>query len=262
MAHEPLSAGERVTPVVLTFNEQPNIARCLDSLRWAQRVVVLDSGSTDETESIARAYPNVSWYTRAFDRHGAQWEFAIRSTGITTQYVLALDADYSVSTPFLEELEQRFLPGQFAGGIAGFDYRLLGRSLLGSIYPAKPVLFAPAQLTIAQPGHTQEMHVDGAMYRFTNRLILEDRKSPDRFVRSQIEYARLERDRLRRGTNLRWQDHVRRLGLMPLIAGFAGYVRAGGPLRGKAALRYACERTLFECLLVMNIFNDTSAHDE
>jgi hypothetical protein len=40
---------------------------------------------------------------------------------------------------------------------------------------------------------------------------------------------------------------------MPLVAGCAGYVAAGGPLSGTASLRYACERMLFECLLALEL---------
>jgi hypothetical protein len=45
---------------------------------------------------------------------------------------------------------------------------------------------------------------------------------------------------------------------MPLVSGLAAYVRAGGPLRGRAALRYAYERLLFECMLAMRLL-DTDA---
>ena len=40
--------------MVITFNEAPNIARCLDRLHWAKRILVVDSGSTDETLQIVR----------------------------------------------------------------------------------------------------------------------------------------------------------------------------------------------------------------
>jgi glycosyltransferase involved in cell wall biosynthesis len=48
-----------VTPLVLTYNEERNIRRTLESLRWAERVVVLDSSSTDVTESVARCLRRV-----------------------------------------------------------------------------------------------------------------------------------------------------------------------------------------------------------
>src|SRR5260370_7102435 len=47
---------KQITPVVLTFNEEVNLRRTLDSLHWAERIVVLDSGSTDQTEAIAQTY--------------------------------------------------------------------------------------------------------------------------------------------------------------------------------------------------------------
>jgi len=43
---------------------------------------------------------------------------------------------------------------------------------------------------------------------------------------------------------------------MPIVAGLAAYVRAGGPLRGAAAVRYAYERTVFECILAMRVLEN------
>ena len=75
---------EQITPIILTYNEAPNIRRTLDSLRWAERVVVVDSGSTDGTEGSPRAFRNVDWYVRNFDSFKAQCEYAIHHTGIET----------------------------------------------------------------------------------------------------------------------------------------------------------------------------------
>ncbi|MFN5855908.1 MAG: glycosyltransferase, partial [Pseudanabaenaceae cyanobacterium] len=40
---------EQIQPLILTYNEAPNIARTLAKLSWAKRIVVIDSFSTDET---------------------------------------------------------------------------------------------------------------------------------------------------------------------------------------------------------------------
>ena len=157
------------------------------------------------------------------------------------------------ASAFVEELSTRFLPGGYAGGVAGFEYRVSGRPLLGSVYPAKLVVFRRDGVRVSQPGHTQELEVDGPVYRFAAKLIHDDRKPVTRFVRSQVEYSRLEASRLSSGTRLRWQDRLRRLGLMPILAGAAAYLRSGGPLRGSASLRYAYERTLFECMLALRV---------
>jgi glycosyltransferase involved in cell wall biosynthesis len=248
----PGKAGQ-ITPVILTLNEEPNIGRALNALEWADEVVVVDSGSTDGTERIARGFANVRWLVRAFDTHAAQWSFAIDAAGSRARYVLALDADYQVPNAFVKELQERFCASDYAGGIAAFDYRIRGRSLIGSVYPPKLVIFRPNLVKVSQPGHTQELQVEGATYRFSTPLIHDDRKPVARFVMSQLEYARLESLRLAGGRTRRWQDRLRSAGLMPLVAGLGAYVKAGGPLRGSASLRYAYERMLFECVLALRL---------
>ena len=47
---------ERVSVVLVTLNEAKNIERCLESVRWADEIVVVDSFSTDRTVELARRY--------------------------------------------------------------------------------------------------------------------------------------------------------------------------------------------------------------
>jgi hypothetical protein len=244
-----------VTPVLLTFNEESNLRRTLESLAWASAIVVVDSGSTDRSEAIARSFPTVRWIVRPFDSHGRQWTFAIQETGIDTAYVLALDADYSVTPAFVDEMRDALGDDRLAGGVAGFDYRIDGVSLSGSVYPAKLVLFKRDAVRISQPGHSQEFSIDGRIHHFRARLIHDDRKPLERFVAAQLQYSRLERARLRDNPRGRWQDRLRSSGWMPLLAGVGAYVRSGGPFRGRASLKYAYERTMFECLLAMRVLS-------
>lgn len=246
-----------VTPVVLTLNEEPNIGRLLGDLAWARTVVVVDSGSTDRTAEIAAGFSNVRWLVRPFDTHAAQWRFAVDAAA--TAYVLLLDADYRVPSEFVRELEVAFLPGGFAAGTAAFRYCIDGRALRGSVYPPKIVVGRRDAIRITQPGHSQVVAADGPQYRFVARLAHDDRKPLTRFVGSQLEYARLEADRVRQTTAPRWQDRVRRTALMPFLAAPGAYLAAGGPLAGWPAVRYACERTLFECLLAMEILRGRRA---
>src|SRR5258708_20253417 len=132
---------KQITPVVLTYDEEANLRRNLDSLKWAERVVIVDSGSTDATEAIARSYANVTWHTRPFDSFRAQWEYAIHQTDITTEYVLALDCDMEVSAKLLEEIAAAFLGGNYDGGLMPIDYRYYGPSLAPSHRPPPIPLF-------------------------------------------------------------------------------------------------------------------------
>jgi glycosyltransferase involved in cell wall biosynthesis len=244
-----------VTPVILTYNEEPNLRRALESLFWAERVIVLDSGSTDATEAIAKSFSNVDWHIRPFDSHRAQWTHGICATGITSEFVLALDADMSVPQEFVEEMSLSIKEQKYQGGITPFEFRILGRTLAGSIYPAQLRLFKPEMVRIRQAGHTQEFSTSGPIYRFKTPLIHDDRKSLERWVLAQLSYSSLEANRINAGSAMRWRDWVRTLGLMPVIAGVLAYLRAGGPLKGAAAVRYAYERAGYECLLAIRLMS-------
>ena len=49
--------ADQITVMILTYNEEDNIARTLDAVRWARRVLVVDSGSTDATLELSQAIP-------------------------------------------------------------------------------------------------------------------------------------------------------------------------------------------------------------
>ena len=111
---------DQITPLILTYNEAPNIARALAGVSWAKDIVVVDSFSDDETVAIAKSFPQVRVCERTFDNHRNQWEFGLKETGITTPWVLALDADYIVSNELIAELEQLRPEADTAGYRANF----------------------------------------------------------------------------------------------------------------------------------------------
>ena len=246
----------KITPVILTYNEAPNIGRTLEALRWAETVVVLDSGSNDETKQIAGGYENLKWFERTFDNHQSQWEYALRGTGIATEYVLALDADMEVTPAFKEELRDVFLPGNFAGGDVPFIYSYYGRSLAGSLYPNQIRVFRPRDVVITQVDHTQHFSVNGTVYKFRNRIIHDDRKSLDRWVAAQLSYQVLNDEAIvGNGGQSRLKYSLRRAGIMPPLVGLLAYLRSGGPFGGAASARYAYERMVCESLLAIRLMN-------
>ncbi len=96
---------DQITPIVLTYNEAPNIRRTLDAVRWARDIVVVDSFSDDTTLAIAAEFPQVRVFQRRFDCHQDQWNFALKETGITSEWVLAMDADYVLTPELVEEMK-------------------------------------------------------------------------------------------------------------------------------------------------------------
>ena len=238
-----------VTPVILTFNESSNIKTTLSALAWAPRVVVLDSGSTDQTEQIARSFGYVDWFVRGFDNHRAQWMHAIHETSIATDYVLALDADMRPGVGFQDELNRFLERDDSAGALIPFEYRILGRGLMGSVYPAQIRLFRKDQVQVDQTGHSQVFMVNSKFCRFRSQLIHEDLKPVNRWMSNQVKYASLEAARIKRAPKRNFKDWLRMMGISPALWGAYAYVKAGGPLRFGASRAYAYERLIFETIL-------------
>jgi glycosyltransferase involved in cell wall biosynthesis len=246
------------TPVILTYNEEPNIEATLASLTWAPRVVIVDSGSSDRTAEIARSFGNVAWFARKFDSHAVQWSYAVHGTSIDTRYVLALDADMRPAPGFQEELA-RFAEQSGQAALVPFEYRIHGRTLLGSIYPAQIRIFRKEAIRIEQRGHTQVFTTSVPVCRFRCKLIHEDRKPFNRWLANQLDYAGLEAERIRNTPTQSFRDHLRQSGVSPAIWGAYAYLRAGGPLKGCASRAYAEERMVFEALLARLLSSPDSA---
>lgn len=88
--------------VIITFNEERNIARCIKSVQQvADEVVVLDSFSKDRTEAICKEL-GVKFYQHAFDGHIQQKNRAI--TYATSPYVLSLDADEALDEKLVKSI--------------------------------------------------------------------------------------------------------------------------------------------------------------
>src|SRR4029078_1702990 len=144
---------DQITPLILTYNEAPNIARALAGVSWAKEIVVVDSFSDDETVAIAKLFPQVRVIQRAFDNHRNQWEFGLKETGITTPWVLALDADYVLSEELVTELAELAPNTQTTGYRVNFVYCIKGRKLRSGIYPPVTVLYRRGSATYVQDGH-------------------------------------------------------------------------------------------------------------
>lgn len=245
---------EEVTPLILTWNEAPNIGRTLERLSWASNVVVVDSGSTDGTLEILGRSQAVRVCSRAFTTHAEQWNFGLTETSIATEWVLALDADYVLSDALVQELRGLDPPADVTGYVARFVYWSLGRPLRGSLYPPKVALFRRRAARFVQDGHTQRLALEGQTRRLTHPINHDDRKDPARWRASQRAYALLEAERIRRGS-ASWRDRLRWLGLGPVAAGIYSLVVKGAALDGRAGWYYARQRVIAEGLLALNLWS-------
>lgn len=97
-----------IAVIVLTFDEAKNIETCLRSVvGWTSEVFVVDSGSRDNTRELAEAC-GASVVTHPFETHARQWTWALANLPLTMSWVLAIDADQSVTPKLRTALEDRF----------------------------------------------------------------------------------------------------------------------------------------------------------
>jgi glycosyltransferase involved in cell wall biosynthesis len=249
----------QITPLILTRNEAANVPNTLPRLAWAREVVVVDSLSDDGTPELLSAFPNVRVVRRPFDSHAAQWNFGLLETGISTPWVLALDADYQLTPEGLAELAALTPADDVAGYRARFRYCVNGRPLRCGAYPPVVVLYRRQAAHYVQDGHTQRVEVAGRIADLHTPLLHDDRKPLRAWIASQQRYARLEMTKLREtpASRLAFADRVRRLRVVAPLAmlAYCLFVR-GAVLDGRAGLLYACERAFAELLLSLNLLRN------
>ena len=241
-----------ITVLILTYNESPNIARTLSKLSWANDVVVVDSCSTDGTREIASAHPGVRIFQRPFTTHAEQWNYGLQQTGIASEWVLALDADFVLSDEVAREIQALEPDAVTAGYRASFTYCIDGRPLRGAAYPPVVVLFRRSRAIYEQDGHTQRVRVDGRIDPLAGRIFHDDRKSLTHWISAQARYMRLEAAKLTAAapSSLGWADRLRKLIVVAPPAMFVYcFLFRGGILDGRAGLFYALQRTTSELLL-------------
>jgi glycosyltransferase involved in cell wall biosynthesis len=243
-----------ITPLVLTFNEAPNLDRTLAQLRWADEVVVLDSFSTDETLSIARKFANVRAVQRTFDTHVLQWNAGVAEC--RNDWVLSLDADYVLSPELVEELRAWRPPAEVDAYFCHFRYCIEGKPLRGSLYPPRAVLFRRSRCHYVQNGHTQLLRVSGKVSRLEHVIFHDDRKPLGRWLVNQDRYAKLEAEKLLSAPAgvLRWRDRLRRqIVLAPALVFFTTLLGKGVILDGWRGWFYTCQRTIAELMLSLRL---------
>lgn len=109
-----------ITAVILTHNEAMHIARALDSLAFCERVLIIDSGSTDGTVALAQAR-GADVRQRKWLNYADQFQYALDEGAITSPWTLRLDAD-EVIEPDLADAIRTALP-TLAAEVSGINFK-------------------------------------------------------------------------------------------------------------------------------------------
>jgi glycosyltransferase involved in cell wall biosynthesis len=190
----------RLTVTVVTLDEEERLRACLESVAWADEIVVVDAESSDKTVAIAREFTDRIW-VRRWPGFVAQKNFAVEQA--TGEWVLALDADETV-TP---ELRDRVRAVVGADGPAD-GYTIARRNIFwgawvrhGGLYPDSQLrLFRRRAGRFVGDGVHESVDVQGRVARLGEALVHHSYRGVADFVERANRYSTLAaRDWLGRG---------------------------------------------------------------
>jgi glycosyltransferase involved in cell wall biosynthesis len=128
-----------VSVIILTYNESRNIRDCLESVReLTDDIILVDSGSTDDTLEIASAYTS-HFYHHPFENYSKQRNWAFENVDTKYSWIMNLDADHRVTPELLMELRSHFqkgIPSEINGFMASRRTMFMNRWIkYGGHYP-------------------------------------------------------------------------------------------------------------------------------
>jgi glycosyltransferase involved in cell wall biosynthesis len=183
-----------VAVIVLTYNEEINIAQALDSVAgWAREIFILDSFSTDRTLDIARPYGcHITQHT--FENYARQRNHALDVLPIRSEWILFLDAD-----EWLPDALKREIATTLAGAPAADGFYLnrrliwMGRWIRRGYYPSWILrLFRRGKGRCEDRQVNEHLIVEGPTAQLREDFMHEDRKGVSDWIAKHNRYASLE----------------------------------------------------------------------
>ncbi len=220
---------KRLSVCVITQNEAERLRPCLESVAWADEIVVVDAESSDKTVMIAREFTD-HVHVRPWPGFAAQKNFALAQA--TGDWILSLDADERVTPELRGEIEDVL---RAEGAAAG--YSIPRRNIFWGRWVRHGRLYPDWQLRLFRRGRGRfvglEVHesvqVDGIVGRLRAPLLHTSYRDLSDLLSRFDRYSTLAaEDRIRRGRRVTVLD----LALRPLGRFLSAYVLHGGFLDG------------------------------
>ena len=178
-----------VSAIIICKNEEQFIAGAIESLLWADEVLLVDSYSTDDTLQIARQYP-VKVLQRPFDNYSRQRNWAIDQA--TQPWVLMLDADERIPADLQQEIAQllKAPPTQPAYEISRKNYFMGERVRFSGWQNDRVVrLFDKAQCRYSDKQVHEELQVPGRVGKLSHQMVHHTYRSLPHYLDKWNQYS-------------------------------------------------------------------------
>lgn len=181
----------KLSAVIITYNEEANITAALDSLSFADEVVVVDSGSTDRTREIAESR-NARVFQHEFEGYSSQKNRAIDQC--SNDWVLILDADERIPMALRGEIQNTLQdPGDSRAFSIGRNNYFMGKKVRFSGWQGDRVTRL-IDRRFARYGDTavhEEMQVNGKVSRLKNKMDHYTYRDLDSYLSKSWNYSTL-----------------------------------------------------------------------
>ncbi|MBL4688211.1 MAG: glycosyltransferase family 2 protein [Nannocystaceae bacterium] len=179
--------------IILTLNEQANLDKALDSIGDRAPVIVVDSGSTDSTQEIARNR-GAELHEHAFVDYARQRNFALELVSDRFEWTFFLDADEELTPQLWADIEAATKRDDIDGAYVGLTFHALGRELKHGSF-ARAAILRLMRTSMARFTRGSNERVDDSQMRvmlLAHKLKHTDAKPLASWFRKHVGYAERE----------------------------------------------------------------------
>lgn len=207
---------KKLSVAIATYNEQENIARCLESVKWADEIIVCDEGSSDKTVEIVKKYTSKVLTNTHTDRptfHQTKQKAIAKCTG---EWILSIDADEEISPQLKEEIQKTISDTSATSQFNG--YRFPRKSQIFGHWMAHTGWYPDYQVKLFKNGQGgyeaksihEQIAVTGEIGTFASDLWHYHYKSVEQFIGRLNRYTTDDAQFLiAKGQKVVWTDAIK-----------------------------------------------------
>ncbi|MGB3146058.1 MAG: glycosyltransferase family 2 protein [Maribacter sp.] len=228
-------AEQKISALLITFNEEENINEVLLNLSFADEIIVVDSFSTDRTIEYIKKHKNVQLICRAFINYTDQKNYALQKA--SNDWILFLDADERLTPSLKEEILNTIEKPHAASAyyfLRTFMFKTKKLKFSGWQSDKNYRLFRKSMVYFDQERIVHEtLVVDGKSATLKNRLLHYSYKNYDDYKGKMLKYGKMKAiEEAKKGKKARWYHFIFR----PLYKFLNHYIIRLGILDGKKGL--------------------------